>query len=193
MKRAGCTKLLFGIESGNERIRNQIIGKNISDEQIIKATKLCWQEGIEPDHYLMVGQPTETEKEIMDTVNCPLRFKPNIIGVFITMPLPGSPLFERAISEGVIDKDVIDRYVHGEYGEGYQGCWPYYVPKGLTASELIAYRNLAYRKFYYRPSYIFRRLKQDCTSLTKLKRDFKEGLSLFLKNRPADDFNVAHN
>jgi len=141
----------------------------------------------------MIGQPTETEKEIMDTVNCPLRFNPNIIGVFITMPLPGSPLFDRAIQEGVIDKDVIDRYINGEYGQGYQGCWPYYVPKGLNASQLIAHRNLAYRKFYYRFSYILRRVKQDCSSLTKLKRDFKEGLSLFIKNRPTDDFNIITN
>jgi radical SAM superfamily enzyme YgiQ (UPF0313 family) len=192
MRKAGCYKLLFGIESGNERIRNQIIGKNITDEQIANATKLCWQEGIEPDHYLMIGQPTETVGEIMDTVNCPLKFNPNIIGIFITMPLPGSPLFDRAISEGVIDKDVIDKYVRGEYGQGYQGCWPYYVPKGLTKEELIQYRNLAYRKFYYRFSYVLRRIRQDCTSIIKLKRDIKEGLSLFLKNRPADDFNVIN-
>ncbi|MFC1646140.1 B12-binding domain-containing radical SAM protein [Candidatus Omnitrophota bacterium] len=193
MKRAGCTKLLFGIESGNERIRNQIIGKNITDEEIISATKICWQEGIEPDHYLMIGQPTETVKEIMDTVECSLRFNPNIIGIFITMPLPGSPLFDRAIQEGIIDRDVIDKYVKGEYGQGYQGCWPYYAPKGLTVSELISYRNLAYRKFYYRSGYILKRVKRDCCSVVKLKRDLKEGLSLFIKNRPAGDFNVDDN
>lgn len=191
MRRAGCYKLLFGIESGNERIRNQIIGKNITDAQIIQATRLCWKEGIESDHYLMIGQPTETIKEILDTVNCSLRFNPNIIGVFITMPLPGSPLFERALAEGVIDKDVIDKYVKGEYGQGYQGSWPYYVPAGLSSKELIEYRNLAYRKFYFRLSYVLRRIKQDCTSAVKIKRDIKEGLSLFMKNRPADDFNVV--
>ena len=193
MKRSGCKKLLFGIESGNERIRNQIIGKNITDEQIIKSTKLCWEVGIEPDHYLMIGQPTETIKEISDTVNCSLRFKPNIIGVFITMPLPGPPLFECAIAEEVIDKDVIDKFVRGEYGQGYQGSWPYYVPKGFSSSELINFRNLAYRKFYFRLSYVLRRIKQDCVSTVKLKRDLKEGFSLLLKNRPADDFNVIQN
>lgn len=191
MKRAGCQKLLFGIESGNERIRNKIIGKNITDEQIVQSTKLCWKEGIEPDHYLMIGQPTETKKEILDTVNCSLRFNPNIIGVFITMPLPGSPLFDQAIEDGVIDKNVIDKYIRGEYGQGYQGCWPYYVPEGLSTSELIEYRNLANHKFYLRLPYVLRRICKDFTSLIRLKRDVKEGLSLLLKNRSVSDCNIA--
>jgi radical SAM superfamily enzyme YgiQ (UPF0313 family) len=191
MKKAGCQKLLFGIESGNEKIRNQIIGKGITDEQIKQATKLCWQVGIEPDYYLMIGHPTETMKEVLDTVNFSLRFKPNIIGVFITMPLPGSPLFDRAIKEVVIDKDVIDRFINGEYGQSYEGCWPYYVPKGLTLSQLLDARKLAYRKFYFRPSYILNRIKRDCTSWVKIKRDIKESFSLLIRDRAINDFDVS--
>ena len=191
MRRAGCYKLLFGIESGNERIRNQIIGKGVTDEQIMRVTKQCWQEGIEPDHYLMVGQPTETMSEINDTINCSLKFKPNIIGIFITMPLPGSPLFQRAIDEGVIEKDVIDNYINGKHGQGYQGCWPYYVPKGLSLADLIKARDLANRKFYLRPMYVFRRICKDFTSLVRLKRDIKEGWSLLFKNRSISDCNIA--
>jgi len=193
MKRAGCQKLLFGIESGNERIRNQIIGKGITDKQIIDATRLCWQAGIEPDHYLMIGQPTETKKEILDTVNCSLRFKPNIIGMFITMPLPGSPLFDRAIQEGIIDRDVIDRFINGEYGQGYEGCWPYYIPKGLAISQLAEAKKLAYHKFYFRFGYILKRIKRDFTSLTRIKRDLKEGFSLLSKDRSARDFSRIKN
>lgn len=190
MKRAGCCKLLFGVESGNERIRNQIIGKGVTNKQIAEATKLCWQAGIEPDHYLMIGQPTETKKEISDTVNCSLKFKPNVIGVFLVMPLPGSPLFDQAIEEGSIDKDTIDKFIKGEYGQGYEGCWPYYIPKGLTLSELINARDLAFRKFYFRFSYIMKRIIRDCMSWVKIKRDFREGFSLLIKKRSVRDFIV---
>lgn len=192
MKKAGCYKLLFGIESGNERIRNQIIGKGITDKQVMEATKLSWQSGIEPDHYLMIGQPTETKKEILDTVNCSLKFKPNIIGIFLVMPLPGSPLFDQAIEEGAIEKDVIDKFIKGDYGQGYEGCWPYYIPKGLTLSELIDLRNLAFKKFYFRFSYVVKRIKRDFMSLEKIKRDFKEGFSLLIKGRSARDFIVKN-
>ena len=190
MRRAGCRKLLFGIESGNQRIRNQIIGKGISDEQIMKVTKLCWQEDIEPDHYLMIGQPTETMKEILDTVNFPLKCEPDMIGVFIAMPLPGAPLFDRAIEEGIIDKNVIDKYINGEYGQGYEGCWPYYVPKDLKLPQLIDAREQAYKKFYRRPSYVFKRIQRDITSLERIRRDFRQGIHMLLKNRPTGDFVV---
>ena len=190
MKKAGCQKLLFGVESGNERIRNQIIGKGITDKQIADVTRLCWKEGIEPDHYLMVGQPTETKKEILDTVNCPLKFEPNIIGVFITMPLPGSPLFEQAVREKVIDEDVIDKFINGEYGQGNEGCWPYYVPKGLTVSDLINAKKLTNKKFYLRLSYFMKRIMRDYRSLTKLKRDISEGLSLLVKKGSAHDYHL---
>ncbi|MDD5618286.1 MAG: radical SAM protein [Candidatus Omnitrophica bacterium] len=190
MKKAGCQKLLFGIESGNERIRNKVIGKGVTDKQIIEATKLCWEAGIEPDHYLMIGHPTETMREILDTVNCPLKFNPNIIGVFITMPLPGSPLFESAIEENVIDKDVIDKFITGKYGEGYEGHWPYYIPKGLTISDLANAKKLTNRKFYLRLSYILKRALRDSRSLVKIKRDISEGLSLLIRRCSASDYDL---
>ena len=189
MKNSGCYKLLFGVESGNERIRNEIIGKHLTNAQIKKATDLCWEVGIEPDHYLMVGQPTETMKEINDTINCPLKFKPNIIGVFLTIPLPGSPLFGRAIDEGIIDKNVIDKYILGEYGEGYEGCYPYYIPKGLTIDDLIKARDKTLKKFYFRPKYILNRLKRDFSDPVKLKRDIKEGWNLLTRGKSHWDYN----
>ncbi|MBT9165204.1 MAG: hypothetical protein DDT23_01219 [candidate division WS2 bacterium] len=103
------------------------------------------------------------------------------------MPMPGSPLFEDAIKAGVIEKDVIDKYIRGEYGEGYKGAWPYYIPKGITYEELIEARNETYRKFYLRPTCIFRRLKKDITSFTRLKADVRHGFSLILKGSSADD------
>ncbi|MFH1202710.1 MAG: radical SAM protein [Candidatus Omnitrophota bacterium] len=189
MRRAGCYKLLFGIESGNEMIRNQVIKKGITDRQIIEVTRLCWQEDIEPDHYLMLGHPTETKKELNDTVNCPLRFKPNIIGVFLTMPLPGAPLFKESIEEGIVEKDVIDRYIKGEYGQGYQGCWPYYIPKGLSYDELIQAKRRAYKKFYFRLNYLFLRLRRDIISWTKIKRDIQEGISMLFRTKSKGDTN----
>jgi radical SAM superfamily enzyme YgiQ (UPF0313 family) len=187
MRKAGCYELIFGVESGSEKIRNEIINKNISDQQIELVTKLCRNNGIEPDHYLMLGFPTESKEDLYKTVNCPAKFKPNIIGVHLTMPLPGSPLFEDAIKDGIIEPDVIDKYISGKYGEGYKGTWPYYIPKGITYEELIEARNEMYRKFYLRPSYILKRAKKDFTSWTKLKIDIRQGISLFFKGASVDD------
>ena len=188
LRESGCYKLLFGVESGNERIRNEIIGKHLSNAQVKKATDLCWEVGIEPDHYLMVGQPTETKEELNDTINCPKFFNPNIIGVFLTVPLPGSPLYQRAQEENKIPRDVIDRYVRGDYGEGYEGCWPYYIPEGLTLQDLLDAKAKALKQFYLRPSYIAKRLWRDFKSPVKLRRDIREGWSLLTKGKSRGDY-----
>jgi len=189
MKEAGCYKLLFGVESGNERIRTKIINKKIDDAEIDKANELCWKNNIEADWYLMVGFPTETKKELYDTVNFPLkvRYKPNIIGVHITLPLPGSILFKEAINEGVIDRNIIDDFIRGKFGDGFKDSWPYYLPRGLSIDDLKKARRNAYKKFYFRPSYILKRLRKDIFSLERLKNNLKQGWSLLRYGRSTDD------
>ena len=41
MAQAGCRKLIFGVESGNDRVRNDVIKKGVSKEQIKNGIKLC--------------------------------------------------------------------------------------------------------------------------------------------------------
>lgn len=188
MKEAGCSKLFFGIESGSDRIRNDIIKKNVTNEQIKLATQLCWKNGIEPNHFLMLGFPTETMDDIKKTISCPLTFKPNTFNINITQPLPGSPLFEHAISEGVIEADVIDKYINGMYGEAYSDAWPKYIPKGITYKDLIKARNIAYKNYYFRPQYIFKRLLRDFKSFIRLKYDIKNAYYLMFKGRSTNDY-----
>jgi radical SAM superfamily enzyme YgiQ (UPF0313 family) len=189
MRAAGCYNLLFGVESGNERIRTQVINKKITDEQISNANELCYKHHIQPDWYLMLGFPSETRKELYDTVNFPLkvRYQPNIIGTHITLPLPGSILFAKSLEAGIIAKDLIDDFINGTLGEGFKDVWPYYVPSGLTIEELKEARNYAYRRFYFRPSYILKRVKRDLCSFSALKNDIKQGWVLLCYGRSADD------
>lgn len=135
---AGCHKLMFGVESGNKRIRNEIINKKISDTQIKEGVRLCHKYGIKSSLFLMIGFPTETKKELMDTVNLPtsLNPKPDEIGVHLTIPLPGSIIFKLAIEEGNVEKDVIDKWIRGELGDYFNKGWPIYIPDRLTIEEM---------------------------------------------------------
>jgi len=171
MKEAGLVELIFGVESGNERIRNEVIGKGISDEAVFGAVRLCRKYGIKASLYLMLGFPTEGEAEVEDTVNFPKKVRPNIFGLHITIPLPGAPLWEQAIAEGVIPADTIDRYIRGELGEGFNENWPLYVPEGVTLNYLKEARARAYRDYYFSPRYLLRKLFQDIFSLKELKKD----------------------
>lgn len=181
LKESGCVELTFGVESGSKRIRNEVIKKNLSDRDIKEAFKLCDKHGIRINVFLMIGFPTEKRRDIKKTINFYKGLNLNVIGVHLTIPLPGSEIFRIALKEGKIDYDVIDKYAKGELGEGFHGVWPYYVPNGFTLGELEEYRKKVYLKFYFRPNYILKRLRQDLSSWEQVKLDVKTAISLLVK------------
>lgn len=183
MCQAGCNELTFGIESGNLRVRNQIIKKGLTDGQIFKAIDLCNRVGINVDAFLMLGFPTETRKELNETINFAGKLRINVVGIHLTLPMPGAPLFNMAQEEGLISEDIVDRFVTEELGEGFRGVWPVYIPNGLSLNDLYRARRIGYYKFYFRPSYIIRRLLSDLTSWQQLKTDARVAVSLLLHGR----------
>ncbi|MFC1709913.1 radical SAM protein, partial [Candidatus Omnitrophota bacterium] len=196
MSEAGCTKILFGVESGSERIRNEVVNKKITDEEVKNGTQLCWKHGIEPDWYLMLGFPTETREELNLTVNMPAeaRPRPNVIGVHITTPLPGSKIFDDMVNNKELDRNIIDDFANGklkfENGEpkvGYKDVWPYYVPNGMELNDLKEARAKAYKQFYLNPNYILRRIKKDIFSPRMWREDFRQFMALVFHGRSADD------
>lgn len=64
---AGCKRVLIGIESGSERIRNQIYNKNITDKQIIIAIELAHKYGILVTSFNMIS-PMETIEDAEETL-----------------------------------------------------------------------------------------------------------------------------
>jgi anaerobic magnesium-protoporphyrin IX monomethyl ester cyclase len=67
-QKAGCDRMTFGIQSGNSRVRTEIAGRSMTNEQIIDACKLCKQYGIRVNVDLIFGWPSETVDEAMDTI-----------------------------------------------------------------------------------------------------------------------------
>ncbi len=180
MKKAGCKKIEFGIESGNERIRNNIVRKNPTNEQINRTFSLCKTVGIQTAAYLMLGFPTETKKEMQETAEIGKKIGADFIGVHLTVPMPGSDLFTLAIQDGRITADIWDRYAKGELDEQ-----PVYVPKGLTLQEMKKAQQDAYKQFYFQRRFIFKRLTQDLSSFAQLRRDIRVALSLLKYGRTA--------
>jgi len=74
LKRSGCDCLKFGGESGNDRIL-KMIRKNQTREDIIKSNLKCKKYDIISAYAFMIGFPTETYEEMLDTVSVIKRIK----------------------------------------------------------------------------------------------------------------------
>ena len=153
LKKSGCRELFLGVESGDFRIRNKVIKKKVSDEDIFKTIKICRFAGIRSSIFLMLGFPSENKKEVEKTINYPISSKADIMGIHLTLPLPGSELYKQSIKEKIIPKDIIDKYILGKLGKDFSS-WPSYVPVGLSLNYLKKARAKALRKFYLSPYFL---------------------------------------
>ncbi len=103
MKQAGCTSLMFGVESGSQRILD-FLGKGITVEQIRNAFQWVNGVGICGGMYLIVGIPGETQQDIDMTKKLIGDLKPKSIDVCFLTPVPGTEIYEMTkdlIREGI--------------------------------------------------------------------------------------------
>ncbi|MCP4268639.1 MAG: B12-binding domain-containing radical SAM protein [Candidatus Brocadiaceae bacterium] len=105
LKDAGCFRVFFGVESGNDKVRSEIMGRKMSNDEIINAFDLCHQRGLETLAVNIIGMPGESEKEILDTVKLNRGLHPTDSGVNIFYPYKGTELGDKCFKEGLVDEE----------------------------------------------------------------------------------------
>lgn len=93
MKRAGCTDLTFGVESGSQKILD-LLGKGITVEQIEKAFQWVKEVGIKAGMFLIIGVPGETQEDIDKTKCLISKVEPSFIDISYLTPIPGTEIYE---------------------------------------------------------------------------------------------------
>lgn len=108
MKRAGCTMVRYGLESGSPRIL-KIMNKKTKAEDFHKAVQLSRELELHTIFTLMVGMLGETEESVHETRDFILELLklagypyPITLGVFIATPYPGTRLFDMAREKGKV-------------------------------------------------------------------------------------------
>lgn len=67
MKKAGCTSLAYGLESGSQAVLDDM-RKNLKLEVVERVIKDTYQAGIDICCFLIIGYPTETDKDFEQTL-----------------------------------------------------------------------------------------------------------------------------
>jgi len=93
MKQAGFKYLSFGVEGGNNKIL-KTIKKGETIEQIDKAIKDSIKLGFEVYLFFLVGSPTETVKDVEDSIKLALKYLISGANFYNLVPFPGTELYD---------------------------------------------------------------------------------------------------
>jgi radical SAM superfamily enzyme YgiQ (UPF0313 family) len=153
MKEAGCRRLIFGLESGTQEALNTI-GKKISFKKSRYIIKLLKDNNMESIGLFMIGLPGENERMIKQTFEYSRDIDIDFAKYAMTVPFPGSELYEVLKREGRIRNDNWDNYTtFNPVPENVT-----YVPDGMTAKQLIKLQKVGTMQFYLRPKTIYKLL-----------------------------------
>ncbi len=94
MARAGCVRVFFGIESGNERMLN-VMNKRINLMDVKKAISAANSAGIETGGFFILGYPGETDSSLLDTLRFSSKLPLDYLSYSFPYPIVGTGLYEK--------------------------------------------------------------------------------------------------
>jgi anaerobic magnesium-protoporphyrin IX monomethyl ester cyclase len=147
MKKAGCYRIPFGIESGSQRVID-VIKKRITLEQAENAVRFSKEAGFEVECYFMIGLPTETEDDILKSIDFAKKLDPNYVKFSIAIPLPGTEMFDE-----MMKNNRIKSLRWSDYNFAITPS-VLYEHDNLSWEQLEYYYAKCHRDFYLRPRYI---------------------------------------
>jgi len=153
MHDAGCITIWFGVESGSERILDQM-HKKIKPEGVRAAFKMAQKAGMMTIASAVIGFPGETEETAWETINFINSLNPDDIGFYVATPYPGTPMYEQVVKNGWLRITDFNKY---------DTATPTFETPELSMEKIREIKYKAHQKFYLRPSYVFKMMRKGGT------------------------------
>jgi anaerobic magnesium-protoporphyrin IX monomethyl ester cyclase len=151
MWKAGCRTLLFGVESGNQKILDNV-QKGTKVGQAKQAFKIARNIGMHTIASMTLGMPGENKTTVDETIGFAKRVDPDYALFSLATPYPGTKFYELASKLGLIR---VKDWTH------FTLLTPIIETVDLTLRELQDTQKAAFKQFYLRPNYVFKQLGRD--------------------------------
>jgi len=179
MKKAGCTRILYGCESASQEILDKM-RKNGKVEDIENATRWTKEAGIDVHNCFILGFPWDNRKTVEETIRYAYGLNAEFCQFGIATPLPGTRLLEIVEEEGaLVSGDDWSRH------DGFSKSAVSYEKNGnggLSQQEIEEYATTAYRRYYVRPQYVGMMVRRAFRSRDDFRQTWRLGKA-FLRRK----------
>jgi len=110
MKKAGCTRIQVGIETGDPQLLANVGKRGCTIEEVEKAIYQLHEEGILVEANFIVGLPGENWNTVRNTAKIIRKTKPDDVAISMITPYPGTKLFIMAKEKNWLITEDWSRY-----------------------------------------------------------------------------------
>jgi len=108
LKESGCLSVHMALETANDNLRNNLLKRNMTKNQIISASKILKDNGIKLMLQNMIGLPDSTLKDDLETLELNQKIHPDVAWVSIFQPYPGTALGNYCLEKKLCTEEVLD-------------------------------------------------------------------------------------
>ncbi len=165
MAKVGLKGYFIGFESGNDRVL-KFLRKGTTRAKNLAAADICKKYGIKIWANYMLGLPTETKEEVMDTVSMLKEIDPDWYSPAFYTPHPGSDLYDYCIENDLSLITSHDQYRRNPWETKVKGQDLEFLKWALEESQRRKPLNAVRRQTRYvwgryaRPDKVVRRLRR---------------------------------
>lgn len=131
LRRAGCEKIIFGVESGSQNSLNKM-NKKTTLQQGEDAIRLTKKAGIATYANFILGFPWETKKHLWETAKYANSLSSNYVKFYFATPYPGTKFYEVALENKLMSPFSLSQFENGQpymHAYGKQVYKPTEIPK----------------------------------------------------------------
>jgi radical SAM superfamily enzyme YgiQ (UPF0313 family) len=140
MQQSGCIGVTVALESGVQRVLNEIINKPIKNIEMMPDRIAKIQErGIWVAANFIIGLPGETWEEIRQTVRFAESCGADYVKFYVAVPLHGTRMYDMAREMGVLGGSEDDVSVDWRYGQILSDEW---TPKDVSSLRVYEWDRI---------------------------------------------------
>ncbi len=109
LAKAGCDQITYGVESGSERVRREVMRRPVTNQRFREVFQWTREAGIRLTCNFMLGLPGETRDDLQQTLDLADELGVADFGYFVFYPYPGTALFHLCREKGYLPDDYLER------------------------------------------------------------------------------------